>query len=605
MENRSEIAGTSSLTLGWRLVITPVACCALIFPAFAAAQEHCQPSSQASDDALGARYAPILRFAPGEQYYPTIPYFHAFDAADNNGDGLTDYEDPDEIAPFGSRDSARASWERTAEWYDEELRRGSPDSIDAPPVVPLPAVFYRVRDLSSREHDDLWRYLRTDLLEWDRSGESEWRTLGLEAEPFKVIEYYFYYVRDRGLVGHPHDIEFVFVFLPADPALACQFRVVVGAGHTERVPNNVLVLSNESVLGHTDLARRDTLTNVIVELGGHSSSPDLPPYGRFMFGIDVNWQIAKSWGTRDVQAISQLGFQGEYRADMTLPRDSASFPVVLWPRGAGKGGQEYTLFPASLFESIHDLLQDTKAHRSQEQWAGSIAAISAALDSVGILLGRDITGLEGLDSALVRRMSVWNQATISDPNRPEGGELAPHRAQVWEHWQYTTNRSTLILKPHLFPPSMASIRTPSDVLRLITWGYSVWPGSGHEFDVGLVVPWFHLPIPVRGFLELQAGIGTDTDFDGTEFSLEATYVSSYFQRAAWYTTVSWIPNPTVTGSHFTVGAGPSLLLWSSPHKSLLGPINILRLSTGPRFRLSSGSTSAPGVDWEFTLSFRQ
>lgn len=574
---------------------------AVISPALAAAQEHCRPSSQASDAVLGARYAPILRFAPGEPYFPTIPFFHAFDSADNNGNGLTDLEDPDEIAPLGPDDSVRAAWERTREWYDEELRRGSPDLQDAPPTAPLPAVFYRVRDLSRREHGDLWRYLRTDLLEWDRSGESEWRTLGLQTEPFKVIEYY---VRDRGLVGHPHDIEFVFVFLPADPALACQFRVVVGAGHTERVPNNVLVLGNQSVLNHTDLARRDTLTNVIVELGGHSSAPDMPPYGHFMFGIDVNWKIAKSWGTRDVQAISQLGFQGEYRAEMTLPRDSAYFPVVLWPRGASKSGQEYALIPASLFESIHHLL-DTEAHRSQEQWAGSIAAIASALDSVGTLLGRDITGLDGLDSALVRRMSVWNHATISDPNRPEGGELAPHRAQVWEHWQYTTDRSTLILKPHLFPPSMASIRTPSDVLRLITWGYSVWPGSGHEFDVGLIVPWFHLPIPVRGFVELQAGIGTDTDFDETEFSLEVTYVSSYFQRAAWYTTVSWIPDPGVTGSHFTVGAGPSLLLWSSPNKSLLGPINILRLSTGPRFRLSSGATNAPGVDWEFTLSFRQ
>lgn len=65
-----------------------------------------------------------------------------------------------------------------------------------------------------------------------------------------------------------------------------------------------------------------------------------------------------------------------------------------------------------------------------------------------------------------------------------------------------------------------------------------------------------------------------------------------------------LPDDSITNSHFTVSAGPSFLLWMRGQKSLLGPLNVLRFSTGPRFRLSSGSGGS-GVDWEFKFSFRQ
>jgi hypothetical protein len=406
-------------------------------------------------------------------------------------------------------------------------------------------------------------------------------------------------------VGHPEDIEFVFVFVPADPVLACSFRMIVGAGHTERVPNNVMVIGNQSIVGQADLARLDTLTDVIVELGGHSSAPDMPPYSEFRLGIDVNWQAANSWGTRDIQAISQMGYGGQYRIDMTLSRDSTLHPVVLWPRGpSGADPDGYALLPAPLFEELFAILPDSSAQLTSQEWAVTIDAVAALLDSIATLLGRDsLVGVGSLDSLGVRRMAAWNRAMISDPSEPEGGLLAPHRAQVWKHSMYTTDRSTLILKPHLFPPSMKSVDSAADVLRLISWGFTTWPGSGYQFEAGLVIPWFSLPIPVKGFLELQAGIGSSVDVDETEFSLGLTYVSSYFQRVSWYTTVTWLPDPDVTGSHFTVAGGPSILLWSSTKKSRLSPVNILRLSTGPRFRLTSGSSS--GVDWEFTFAFRQ
>jgi hypothetical protein len=174
--------------------------------------------------------------------------------------------------------------------------------------------------------------------------------------------------------------------------------------------------------------------------------------------------------------------------------------------------------------------------------------------------------------------------------------------QVWKHWQYT-HQSTYIFKPHLFPPSVKSIERPTDILRLISWGYTTWPGAGHRWAAGFVIPWIETPIEVRGFLELQAGVNTTTDLDATEFSMKLTYFNSYFQRVSWYTSVAWIPDPTFTGAHFTVAAGPSFLLWTRPSKSLLGPVNVLRLSTGPRFKI--GGTGSSGVDWEFAFSFRQ
>jgi hypothetical protein len=192
-------------------------------------------------------------------------------------------------------------------WYTAEMARLSPDPDEHPPVPPVPAVLYRVRPLSELERNSMRRFLKKDILAWDQTTEHEWRSLQLELQEWKVIEYWFYYVRDRGLVGHPLDIEFAFVFVPNDPDMACEMRMIVGAGHTERVPNNVLVLNNEPILGRANLARRDSLTGVIVELGGHSSAPDVPPHGEFMLGVDVNWQTPKTWGTRDVQSLAQMG----------------------------------------------------------------------------------------------------------------------------------------------------------------------------------------------------------------------------------------------------------------------------------------------------------
>ena len=571
----------------------------------AKAQDWCSAGADVSDAALAARFSPVLRFAPSEPYFPTVPFFYAFDGIDNDGDGLVDFEDLDEIAAYNPDDTVHTSWEVLDSRYNDLQTRLIREPGIGTPFAPVPAVFYRVRDLDDKSRDAMRHYLKKDILAWDRALKTRVGTLNLVEQPFKVIEYYFYYVRDKGLVGHPQDIEFTFVFLPADPALACEARVIVGAGHTDRVPNNVLVLSNELVLGVSDLARHDTLTSVITELGGHSSAPDVPPYGWFRLGVDVNWQANKTWGTRDVQALAQMGYGGAYRPDMTLPRDTIYHPVyILWPRGAEYTfGQDYSLLPTPLFHQLYQALDSVSAGLTSDQWPGMIDTVTVLLESIGSLLGREeLVGVKSLDSLSIRRMAAWNKPMIA-PKGPEGGVIEPHRGQVWEHSVYA-GEPIVIFKSHLFPPSIKSVEKPKDIFRLITWGFSTWPGNSHQFQAGLVIPWIELPFEVRGYMNLEAGLVTSDDFEGTAFSLLFTYYNSYFQRVSWYTTVAWLPIKEITGSHFTVSAGPSLLLWMKSNKSLLGPLNAIRLSTGPRFRLSSGSTGS-GVDWEFKFAFRQ
>jgi len=580
-------------------------CLIVVNPAAAWAQAQCQAGADTSSAALAARYAPVLRFAPTEPYFPTVPFFSAFDGVDNDGNGRVDFQDPDEIAPFNKGDTLHTSWVTLDSLYVAEKKRASPAELkDGPPVAPVPAVFYRVTTLTTQQQDAMRRYLKKDIMVWDKFRRTRLGSFGILQHPFKVIEYYFYYVRDVGLVGHPQDIEFVFVFVPSDPALACEARMVVGAGHTQWVPNNTLVLSNNTVLGSEDLARFDTLTSVITELGGHSSAPDVPPYGKFMLGVDVNIQPTKAWGVRDVQALAQMGYGGAYQPTMTLSRDTAFHPVFYWPRGATYDyGQSYSLLPAPLWARLYGVLDSVEAGVAPAQWPATIAEVRGLLDSIAVLMDRPpFAGVDSLDSLIVQRMASWTRPMVAPPGR-EGGVIAPHRGQPWEHSIYNGSPD-IIFKSHLYPPSMRSVEKPVDVFRLITWGVTEWPGNSHQFQLGFVIPWPYLPFEPRGFMTLEAGLIASEDFSGREFAADFSYYSEYFQRVNWFTTFSYIPESSITGSHFTITVGPSLLLWMKSNKTKFGPLNVLRFSTGPRFRLS-GSSSTSGVDWEFKFTFRQ
>jgi hypothetical protein len=79
MTSVTDAGGPDSRRLG--LALAAVLFAMLLVPNLAVAQAHCEATVDTSDAALAARYASVLRFAPNEPYFPTIPFFSAFDRA--------------------------------------------------------------------------------------------------------------------------------------------------------------------------------------------------------------------------------------------------------------------------------------------------------------------------------------------------------------------------------------------------------------------------------------------------------------------------------------------------------------------------------------------
>ncbi len=341
---------------------------------------------------LARTYSPILRFSPSEKYFPTLPFWTAF------------RDTVRVVTPMSEERPQLPSVFAVREAYDSAL-----DLSQRPYELkpPLPVVFYRVCDLIAPDPDSattrtssdpasarraenrrwrqkadyLWNYLRSDEQAWERFGLERARTsdttyatdttrgAGPAAGPqqgdslirriqrFHVIQYFVYYLQDWGLAGHTEDIEYAFVFVPADTTAAKSFRVIVGAGHDPPAANNVLVMVSRDAS-----KRRYYHPNILVELGGHSSAPDMPPFGQFSAGLDVNWHIGDLWGTRDEQAMAGLSFSGRYEGSMTFPRDPED-AVTLFPKGFGAGTDSGRQVLADLVRVSPDYLAE-RAHQA-------------------------------------------------------------------------------------------------------------------------------------------------------------------------------------------------------------------------------------------------
>ena len=301
-----------------------------------AAQQSCADTlTPGFSERLAYRYAPFIWFSPLERYFPTIPFFPAFDTIAQRSEALPGLNDLTRIAEVTD---GKASWDALEAAYVQRRRQ--------PPSPPkYSAVFYRIRCLNARESGTVWTFLRNDPQAWRRSEVKGLYDGGLRSAHFMSVEYYFLYVRDIGLQGHPGDVEKVFVLLPVNPTaddaqfdwegksgerlsseILGRIRIVAGAGHGFTTPNNFLVVVES---GAQDTPRHP---NLLVEFGGHSVAPEnSPPDGRFSPGWDINWNINEAvWGVRDAQAVSGSGFLGSYKEWMTLPR-TAGNSVHLFP----------------------------------------------------------------------------------------------------------------------------------------------------------------------------------------------------------------------------------------------------------------------------------
>lgn len=305
-------------------------------------------------------YAPILWFADKEQYFPTLPFFSAFDGRNNNDKNGQDFLDSEEIAPLNPKlDTEHIDWGELHDWYKALL----PDKRKE-----LVTVFYNVDSIKAGE---LGGILNSDEQFWLRQEEYlKKRTLDYferdSNKVFAVYEYYFYFIKDFGLQGHPEDLESVFIFVPRD-ATEDSVRIAVGLGHFNNTPNNVLFYSNKE--------KRDGYgehLHFLVELGGHSHAPDFDINGWFDPGIDANWHVENLWGTRDVQAISGGGYTGQYATWMTLPRDQNHKSNKLFPPDSGLLEKQqyyfygYRLLPAKSLSQLNFLLEKYEAMDSSK-----------------------------------------------------------------------------------------------------------------------------------------------------------------------------------------------------------------------------------------------
>jgi len=507
------------------------------------------PLKDAPGYAEALKYAPILWFANDERYFPTLPFFSAFDGVDNDGDNKLDFDDRDEIAPFdpAAKDSAKASWDSLKKWYD---------SLADSAKRKMTTVFYRKRATSANKIKDilfgdeqLWRRLEKKV-----KADTSFKKYLDSTAPIAVYEYYFYYVNDEGLQGHPHDLERVFIFVPADSPIP--FRIVVGDGHGDATPNNVLVYNMN---GNSDFPPNDRYKShlhILVELGGHSIAPDLKGDGRFDPVVDANWHSENLWGTRDVQAKVGGGATGNYETWMTFPRDSATkfFPPddeLNLPASHGC----YRLLPAENFKNLYGLLSNTRQtsalmNRSQSYLPAAPFGFSKQLDKIAARNQKD----EGPEKYFLdEQLNFLNEVALGYNPANSATKLLKHRGvSPLAFWTKDLTRDLRTTGIPIHRPHGFALWSEYDKDARLAW------------KMGLVIN----PKISRGVFELQAG----QTFGSRDAALSALYDWSYRNTWSGYGKISWQRNrPAISDVTMSFGVSfvpPAYILEIRPHDFL-------------------------------------
>jgi hypothetical protein len=565
----------------------------------------------ASDPAVRQRarhYAPILEFAPYERYFPTIPYFAAFDSAINH------------IAypPPPTENEKRAN---KMDWH--ELDRDYQRTIDRRTHIPTrSAVFYHQQWLTPPQIARLWTSLRRD--------NQAQRRLGLSTPPRKVevFKYVFYYVNDFGLRGHGHDIEKVFVFVPHSDSTNLDNPgdtlpvIVVGAGHTKTTPNNVSVLSGPQMV--SNLRKRNGRIGVLVELGGHASAPDVGADGSFDIGVDVNWFLDYYWGTRDVMSIAGNGFLGKYQAWMTMRRDP-SLSVTLadslpWHAVAALGGDpvvqaldkraaeagvdsssvkrgRYAMIPMAYFTAFDQSVLGYAVATEDSVRKRHMADAQRALDTCIDPLLDEVWDTRRADSALTRdamlAFAKWHADGSAD----------------WDYDGVTSGRKGVPLpwKDDEFEDPEVHALLKSNLQRPTSWMFidrltlnvtnSVSPTVGLRLGVQFGISdehYIHLP----GVFELQAGVYLRQD-EKWQQAVALVYDNAYHAPMAWFVKFEYVDERArieqSPGMHaFAASGGVSIT------SGRLG------IRAGPRIGFGRrGHPSADEMRWELNMAWRR
>jgi hypothetical protein len=646
--------------------------------------------------AWAERFAPILRFADAETYYPTVPFFTALDGMQNDGTSpYQDFADVEEISPRGTV-AGQVDWGRMHRWYagksirepvspgvvaeviapgdslaaredtsskeakDTQVTQYPKDTLRLPEIrkelrerqrrLNASAVGYRVCQLDEDESMAVWRYLRSDEQAWRRFRDLDLSSSELRRRTrFVVVEYHLYYLQDAGLKGHPNDTEGVFVLQMidlnelADEQWKGMPVIVIGAGHSDLTPNNVLVLVPNDVITlewvrdfplttppdtSSESLVSDRHLNVLVELGGHSSAPDIEPYGSFTAGVDVNWHLDDIWGTRDVQAVAGTGFHGPFIYDMEFPR-SPSAPVAV-PSSVDcrvyesmqRDCAQYALVALNdleyLLESAADTLvsnnefRDFVNGRIKRQFVRPPSAKPLLpRDSFPVFKGFSDNASGATISAARAAFARWREGFSM-----RGKPFLPGKYLPWRGSKATTLISDQF-KLRLFRPAARGISTFWDALRLVNYGVRYEAGDRLEPYLGIILPAIaseFLPMRLPGFLELQVGSyrSLDDASNPNVLALGMVWEHRYVGNTmiSPYQRVSWIPYREralgdTTAANGSLAAGVSFVWPVKKHKTPFDLVNAIRLRTGLRIDLGHWDNLFRDAGFEFSISFRQ
>ena len=140
------------------------------------------------------------------------------------------------------------------------------------------------------------------------------------------IEFYFYYSKETGLGGHPHDLESVLVQLQVSTNHRCpDFRYAIAAKKVIARAHGLYWFENAFKVD----AQTKFPLSIMVEEGKHANCTDKNADGIYTPSFDVTEKVNDAWGVRDIISSGKL-FSGGYQAWMTKQRDAKSllFPPL-------------------------------------------------------------------------------------------------------------------------------------------------------------------------------------------------------------------------------------------------------------------------------------
>lgn len=469
---------------------------------------------------LASDCAPILRFHAYEQDAPTVAWFAFFagvaQCSDNTASTWVSKIRP--VLPghddLTSLDSLRA-------WNS-----GWPGR--------LPIVFYSVDVLNDMHGRQIADYLRSD-----RQALRRWSGGALRDDKgysWTQVRYYCLYLNDSGLKGHPHDIEFVTVFVPMQAGKRCGWVVQVGHGHTDRTPNNVLVRN----WGEGSLVN-------LVEYGDHSNAPAMHEgTERLATGIDVNWHLEDVWGIRDTQAASGSGYNGNFEEWMCQNHPDS---MELAPRtdcdgrDASDARVRYDLVPLEALKAIQR--EDGSVVEYTAFWRGVREFCRYLRNGAQFDSGLDwLDAHEEVKQAAYEAAQGWGRDFCLADGPGRVSTIDHRHFEIFSHESVKRASPKEILKTDLFLPTRPSV---------FRYGL-VWGAGRIGASVYWVVPAIStaiVPIALPGVWETSV---------------------EFYERSYWGARMTWKPrfNHFVTG-YWTIGVG----MFSDSRVILAGGVSCL------------------------------